>query len=618
MNLVQKLKKIPFFLIGVIVVLVLGVALLLTNVARSSQSVPSMLLGVTFEGEYKIADGAYAPLTKGEKISSTEGDVTLRGYFQVVTRDGEVVGRAWEGMPIALYFNHIGGEILVPDQETYVFGAENTDFGESSCGTQWISYIYTGTEEDTVTLILRNPHHFGNETAIDDFLGSMYVYAGVNFENRMIDESAVYRTSGYIIMIVGFVLLGVAMYGSLLHIPQGKYVCFFGLAVFFAGGYFFLSDPNIALQSFVTAFNTTALGLCFMLYFFSVIAFITYFVSDKMKLAVNITAGISAAITAAIFIIAIFTPLYFYDLWFIWSILQFFVSIAMFGISVYSFKGAPQNRYFVYIPFLLAMAAFWLDFAAIAFGWWSGCVASEFAFGALFLSLLVLTLRILPHNIRAAMREKELLAEQKILQAEIKQTRFSIMLSQIQPHFLYNTLNAIYYLCGKDPKTAQAAISSFSDYLRNNLDFLDYKELVAFDKELQNIKTYLDLEKIRFGDELEVVYDIETRSFFLPIMSVQPLVENAVKHGVFKRMGGGSVTISTREIERAYVVTVSDTGVGFDVEHYADDGKKHIGIEISRQRLQTMCDATFEIFSEIDKGTTVTITIPKKGDSQWK
>ena len=140
----------------------------------------------------------------------------------------------------------------------------------------------------------------------------------------------------------------------------------------------------------------------------------------------------------------------------------------------------------------------------------------------------------------------------------------------------------------------------------------------SFDKELQNIKTYLDLEKIRFGDELEVVYDIETRSFFLPIMSVQPLVENAVKHGVFKRMGGGSVTISTREIERAYVVTVSDTGVGFDVEHYADDGKKHIGIEISRQRLQTMCDATFEIFSEIDKGTTVTITIPKKGDSQWK
>ncbi len=618
MNLVQKLKKIPFLLIGVIVVLVLGVAVLLTNTAGSSHSVPSMLLRVAFEGEYKIADGEYKPLVKGEKISSTKGDVTLRGYFQVVTEDGEVVSAAGEGLPIALYFDHIGGEILVPGQETHVFDAENPVFGEISCGKHWIYYTYTGAENDTVTLILRNPHHFGNETAINDFLDSMYVNGGFNFENHMTNESGVYRILGYITMIVGFVLLGVAMYSSLLHIPQGKYIWFFGLAVFFAGGYFFMSDPNIALQGFFVAFNTTALGLCFMLYFFSVIAFITYFVSKKMRPAVKITAGISAAITAAIFIVAMFSPLYFYDMWFIWSILQSAVSIAMLGMLIYSFKGAPKNRYFVYIPFLLVMVAFWLDFAAIAFGWWNGCVASEFAFCALFLSLLVLTLRILPHNIRAAMREKELLAEQKILQAEIKQTRFSIMLSQIQPHFLYNTLNAIYYLCGKDPKTAQAAISSFSDYLRNNLDFLDYKELVAFDKELQNIKTYLDLEKIRFGDELEVIYDIETRSFFLPIMSVQPLVENAVKHGVFKRMGGGSVTISTREIERAYVVTVSDTGVGFDVEHYADDGKKHIGIEISRQRLQTMCDATFEIFSEIDKGTIVTITIPKKGDSEWK
>ena len=96
-------------------------------------------------------------------------------------------------------------------------------------------------------------------------------------------------------------------------------------------------------------------------------------------------------------------------------------------------------------------------------------------------------------------------------------------------------------------------------------------------------------------------------------MSVQPLVENAVKHGVSKRKGGGSVTVATRETDDAYVVAVIDTGVGFDVMHYADDGKTHIGIENVRQRLQAMCDATLQIVSEIDRGTTVTITIPKKG-----
>lgn len=95
-------------------------------------------------------------------------------------------------------------------------------------------------------------------------------------------------------------------------------------------------------------------------------------------------------------------------------------------------------------------------------------------------------------------------------------------------------------------------------------------------------------------------------------MSVQPLVENAVKHGTSKRRGGGSVNVATIEKEGEYVVTVSDTGQGFDVGRYADDGETHIGIENVRQRLRDMCDGTLEIESEIGKGTTVRITIPKK------
>lgn len=536
----------------------------------------------------------------------------MRGRFLLVTSEGEEIGVAAEGTEIAFYCDHIGGEILVPDRQPYTFDSENPVLGESACGKYWISYVYTGTEEDIVTIVLKNPHSFGNETAVNEFLDSMYVYASVNFENRMLNDTIGYRTAGYVFMIVGFVLIGIATYTSLLHIPQGKYVWFFGLAVFFAGGFLLMSDPNVILWSSVAAFNTTALGLCFMLYFFSIISFITYFVSDRLKIAAKITAGISAAITVVTLIVAICSPLYFYNMWQLWGILQAVVSVAMLVLSGYSLKGVSKKRFFVHLPFIVAVAAVWIDFAAIAFGWWRGCLASEIAFGVLFLSLLILTLRVLPHNIRAAMREKEWLAERKALQAELKQSRFAIMLSQIRPHFLYNTLNTIYYLCGKDTHTAQEAISSFSDYLRNNLDSLDCKDLVTFDKELQNIKTYLDLEKIRFGDELEVIYDIGTKSFCLPIMSVQPLVENAVKHGTSKRRGGGSVTVSTREEEGEYVVTVSDTGQGFDVGRYADDGETHIGIENVRQRLRDMCDGTLEIESEIGKGTTVRITIPKK------
>lgn len=613
MKLFQKLKKIPFILISAIVVIALAVVLLWSNTANSSQASPALLFRVTFQGEYKIADGEFKPLVKGEKISSTKGEVTLRGYFQLETDDGEVVGRVSEGTPIAFYFHHIGGEILVPDCQPHIFDCENPAIGESACGINWTYYNYTGTENDTVIIILRNNHSFGNETAVNEFLDSMRVYAGVNFENKTLNESVAYRITGYVLMIVGFVLLGIATYTSLLHIKQGKPIWFFGSAVFFAGGFFLMSDPNVSLWSAVLAFNTTALGLCFMLYFFSVIMFITYFVADKRRYAAKITAGISGAVTAIIIIIALSGGAFFYDLWLVWSIIQAVVSLVMLGFAICDVVGKTKNRFFVHLPFSLVPTAFIIDIAAIAFGWWRGCIASEIAFGLMFLFLLILTLRIMPNNIRAAMREKELLAERKALQAELQQSRFSLILSQIQPHFLYNSLNAIYHLCGKDTRTAQDAISSFSDYLRNNLDSLDYKDLISFDKELQHIKTYLNLEKIRFGDELNVVYDIKTSSFSLPIMSVQPLVENAVKHGTSKRMGGGSVTVATSETDDAYVVTVSDTGVGFDVERYADDCKKHIGIENARQRLQTMCAATLDIVSEKDKGTTVTITIPKKG-----
>lgn len=209
----------------------------------------------------------------------------------------------------------------------------------------------------------------------------------------------------------------------------------------------------------------------------------------------------------------------------------------------------------------------------------------------------------------------KMLAEREIMLAEqeneLLQNRISIMLSQIQPHFLYNTLNTIYHLCDKDVKTAQSAVNSFADYLRNNINSLDCAELVSFDTELSHIKTYLDLEKIRFDDELEVVYDISVSDFELPVLSVQPIVENAVKHGTSKKRGGGSVTISTRENGEFYIITVADTGRGFDVSDYGNDGKKHIGIENVRMRLKNMCDGVLDVQSEKGKGTVATVYIPK-------
>ena len=123
------------------------------------------------------------------------------------------------------------------------------------------------------------------------------------------------------------------------------------------------------------------------------------------------------------------------------------------------------------------------------------------------------------------------------------------------------------------------------------------------------------LEKIRYEDELEIVYDIKVEDFLLPALTVQPIIENAVNHGISDLPNGGIVTLKTEEKEDCYEVTVIDNGVGFDPNKIKHDGRTHIGIPNVRNRLDIMCHGTLEIISEINKGTTAIVRIPKGEDN---
>lgn len=190
--------------------------------------------------------------------------------------------------------------------------------------------------------------------------------------------------------------------------------------------------------------------------------------------------------------------------------------------------------------------------------------------------------------------------------------RVSIMLSQIQPHFLYNTLTSIYCLCDKDPQAAKKAISQFSKYLRGNLDSIRREMPISFDDELKHVQNYLALEKMRFEDELQIVYDIQANDFLIPALTVQPLVENAVKHGLGDSADGGTVKISSRELGDCFEIEITDNGVGFDAENIISGGEFHIGIENVRNRLELSCGGTLTINSTVGKGTTAVIKIPKE------
>ncbi|MBO6148413.1 MAG: histidine kinase, partial [Lachnospiraceae bacterium] len=165
----------------------------------------------------------------------------------------------------------------------------------------------------------------------------------------------------------------------------------------------------------------------------------------------------------------------------------------------------------------------------------------------------------------------------------------------------------------KDPETAQKAISDFADYLRGNMDSLESSSPISFRAELSHVKYYLNLEQLRLGDELNVVYSLHAEDFSLPPLTVVTLVENAVKHGVAKAEDGGTVTISTWEGKDSYSVEIRDDGVGFDMEQHEKDDRTHIGIENVRTRLRVISGGELYIFSAPGEGTKAIIKIPKKG-----
>ena len=263
------------------------------------------------------------------------------------------------------------------------------------------------------------------------------------------------------------------------------------------------------------------------------------------------------------------------------------------------------------IVFVALIAVITVIVAAV--GTWHSALLSICALLLIVLISVVIIRREMKKSMQAVMEAQRIEAEKQAIERKLQESQISIMLSQIQPHFLYNTLNSIYQLCETNPMRARSMVNSFAEYLRNNLSTLEETGLISFETELAHIKTYLDIEKIRFEDTLEIEYDIKCDNFSLPVLTVQPIVENAVKHGTSKKRGGGKVVISTLEDKENYIIRVSDTGCGFDPNIPKNDGQRHVGIENVRQRLSNMCDGSLNIESEVGVGTLATISIPKGG-----
>ena len=595
---------------GILLLLLLAVILLWQGNATSNQAFPAMVAQVYFDGEYRIADGPWQKIVAGEHIPATKGDVTLRGNFHMLTPDGEYVGIYTGDMPIALYTNHIHLTFYEGEQEPYVMDMENPLFGDSACGVCWSAYSLVSGSETPIEIRIHNPHSFGNETAIDELLSNIALWSGLDFEKGVLERGESQRDVGLLFVIVSLLFLGTALFSSLIHVKNSKVIWLLGIVILFAGAYLSYSAEGVSFWSESIVSNTTILG-CSMMFYMLFLSMALVHLLKGTKTVATVTVAVLGLINAVFFVLPVLTDVFFYDTWLYWAAAQMLANLILLGCLMREFFAAKGKERFIYICSVLPLVSFGADVVMIDRGIWNSGVSSEYVFFIFFIVSMVMVLRIIPNNFNALAKAKELETEKKVLNAQLAESRVSTMMSQIRPHFIYNTLGSIEQLCELDPPKAGELVHNFAKYLRGNFGELDNPKPILMSQEMEHVHHYISIESVRFPD-MTFSFEMRSEDFSLPALTVQPIVENAIKHGLMKLQKGGSIRVISYETETDYCICVEDDGVGFDTSKLLDE-KKHIGIRNIRDRLEVMVGGTLEIESTQGVGTKVLITIPKEG-----
>lgn len=594
-------RRILSMLPTVLVVALLAVLVTVRSVT-SAQSFYSTAIAPEYSAQYSTDGETWYPLSEPDSVSKIGSQVL---YLRMQFPRG-----CPEGLQLNFYLNHLFFSMEVGGQEVVSYLPDEAGYFPAGdlCGCQWYDLRSPGISgEDLVTFTLVNPHRFGNGTAYRDFLKNMCFGSHEAVKTYFSPHWQGWRAVGIVLIAGGVALLGMALAAALSHLPMDRWLGQLSVVTLCAGIWLLFDTPDVQLWSNKIVQNTTlvlvgrmgtafGLSLC--------IRSLLFDADNPWRRAARVSSAVlggGTAILAVLALLGILTPCQ-TEPW--WNLLWMLCGGVLLACLVFSLRQRPNLDAGALMLVLLAWLA---DFLNTVLMWWPDGIATKLCL------VLVLLVEVL-QGVQKILQNYEAAQHTLQMERELQNSRISIMLSQIKPHFLYNALTVIQALCGIDPAAAENAVSEFSDYLRGNMSALTEEKPIPFLKELEHTKHYLTLEQLRFGDQLRVEFDLGPTLFRLPTLSLQPLVENAIRHGVRgKAEGAGTVRISTRETPTCYEVAVMDDGPGFDPASAPQDST-HVGITNVRRRMQLMCGGSLMIESAPGAGTHATLRIPKNAE----
>lgn len=581
----------PLRLLPLIIVLVTLCCVYL----RSSQSMPAGLYPNVLAGQFRQGGGEWLPLDEHTTISALDGDVILQGRFRIPIP---------QGTPVHFYLDHINAVISVNGETV----ADSTlETSSVRCGTLWQSFLSPGiTGDDIIEIRLHNPHFFGNRSAYDSFLSSLYCATDNDMNGLLTKQNLLSVCAGAAIIVVALMILGISLAACVLKNDQGSKLMHLGLMLLASGIYILTDTSNITLQNALLVFSTYLRGISLMVAVYEVCIYIRYDLSGRFCWIVNTVAiaeGVLLVLTAAV---PFFTYISLYDSMLIWYAAQFLLCPVMAIYCLYEIIGRRSVHKSMLISCILLSISFSAELFNAAFFqlYPEGALTKSLLFG-LFLFHLVPGLNGIPGGFQAQHRAQQ-------LEDELQNSQTALAMSQIRSHFIFNILNAISGMCKYDPEMADETVVRFARYLRTNIDIMQQVKVVTFDAAVQHLEDYVALQQIRFGDKVRFRQELRVDGFPIPSLVLQPIVENAIKHGLTPKPEGGTIFLKTWCDRKNFYILIEDDGVGFDPSAVKETRENGLGLGNVRYRLKNIMKGEMDIRSTPGVGTSVTLTIPRK------